>query len=106
MHPSVSGYRGGHAGTKGHMHEVHAHGDGTFHTIAHDGTRTEHPHFGHMVAHLAKHHATDDHMHIHGHEDGFTTHHMVDGKTHGPHHHETMGALKRHVADTMDGEDY
>ena len=46
-----------------------------------------------------------DHMHIHEHEEGYTSHHVHEGKTPvGPHEHATMGALKKHVADCMDGE--
>ncbi len=48
-----------------------------------------------------------DHMHIHGHEGGFTTHHIKeeDGEVEGPHEHASMRDLKRHVADTMDSDD-
>ena len=84
---------------------LHAHGDGTYHTTqGYESGRKEHPSFGHAVAHMAKNHAEGDHMHIEGHEDGYTTHSVHDGKVHGPEEHKTMGELKRHVADCMDGD--
>ena len=94
---------------KGTMITLHAHGDGTYHSTSSswDGDgRTEHPTFGHFVAHAAKLHATGDHMHIHGHDNGFTTHHvMEDGKkVAGPHEHKTVGALKKHVGKVMDND--
>ena len=53
---------------------------------------------------MAKAHPEGDHMWIHGHEDGWTTHSVHDGVPHGPEQHKTMGALKKHVAECMDGE--
>jgi len=45
------------------------------------------------------------HMHVHEHEDGWTSHHVHDGgEPVGPHEHETMPALKKHVGGCMDGE--
>ena len=47
-----------------------------------------------------------DHLHIHGHEDGFTTHHVSDGSAvQGPVEHKTMGAVKKHVAAVMDADE-
>ena len=48
--------------------------------------------------------AKGDHMHVEAHEDGYTTHSAHYGKMHGPHEHKTMGALKKHMGDCMDGE--
>lgn len=82
-----------------------AHGDGTYHTEhGMTGKRMEHPTFGHAAMHMAKMHAEGDHMHIHGHEDGFTTHSVHDGEMHGPEEHSTTGKLKAHVGDCMGGE--
>ena len=42
------------AGADGAGHtELHDHGDGTFHTVTPDGEKTEHPHLGHALAHIA-----------------------------------------------------
>lgn len=46
-----------------------------------------------------------DHFHVHGHEDGFTTHHMPEGGApHGPMEHKTIGAAKQQMAECMNGE--
>ena len=91
-----------------HSHSsIHAHGDGTFHTHppALTGPRMEHAHIGHALAHLAKMHSADDHMHVLGHEDGYTTHHVLEGgAVKGPHEHATMGALKKHMSAVMDND--
>lgn len=105
---------------------LHAHGDGTYHTHTParscDGsctaagaraapweggpTRKDHQSIGHALMHIAKKHAEGDHMHIHGHDDGFTTHHVMEGSpVQGPHDPGTMRELKRHVAETMDSDD-
>lgn len=90
---------------KASHHSVHPHGDGSFHTIDDQGKRVDHEHFGGMAMHLAKHHSSGEHMHIHGHEDGYTTHHVSDdGAVQGPDEHERMGQLKMHVAECMDEE--
>jgi len=103
---------------KGHSVTLTAHGDGTYHTQEmgdqgmfrrEDGKtpgRTEHASFGHAIMHIAKHHGPEgEHMHIHGHEDGFTTHHVPeDGDVEGPDEHPSMRALKAHVGDCMEAE--
>lgn len=88
---------------------IHAHGDGTYHShppgMEHETSmHTHHPHIGHALMHFAKHHSDGDHMHIHGHEDGFTTHSAHDGEAHGPEHHKNISEVKRHMADCLDGE--
>lgn len=86
---------------------LHAHGDGTYHTTSGDyeGERTEHAEIGAALIHLHRLHGQDDAMHIHGHGDGYTTHHTIDGgKVQGPHNHKTIHELKRHIQDAMEGE--
>lgn len=103
---------------KGSSITLHAHGDGTFHTIAHndsyggpmiegrDPRRKEHPSIGHALMHIARMHSTGDQMHILGHDDGYTTHSVKEGgKIKGPSEHTSMRDLKSHVAETMDGDD-
>ena len=45
-----------------------------------------------------------DHMMITAHEDGYTTQSSHDGKMHGPEQHATMGQLRRHVSDCLEGD--
>jgi hypothetical protein len=49
--------------------EIHAHGDGTFHTM-HQGVKMDHPTHGHALIHAAKLHAEEGHKHFHAHHDG------------------------------------
>lgn len=86
---------------------LHDHGDGTFHTEGHDGTREEHPSIGHALVHMGAKHAEGKHMHIHGHESGsHTSHHAhEDGDVNGPHETESAEDLKDHVGQAMGGED-
>lgn len=56
------------------------------------------------VREFLKSHDGGDHMHIEGHEHGYTTHSIHDGKMHGPEEHSNMQALKRHVGHCM-GDD-
>lgn len=94
---AVPAHEAGDAGT-GHT-TLHAHGDGTYHTEHSDGTRTEHPHIGHAVTHMAKtHEPHGTHMHIHHSGGSITSHHSKDGEeTQGPHDHENIEALKDHM---------
>ena len=65
--------------------ELHDHGDGSFHTMMH-GERTEHPHIGHALMHMAHAHMPD-HEHEHHMSDGMEkTVHKVshDGNVEGP----------------------
>src|ERR1700690_884061 len=103
---------------KGHSITLTAHGDGTYHTQdeGHDGPyslesgkrpgRVEHPSIGHALMHIAAKHGTEgDHVHVHAHEDGFTTHHVKDGgKVQGPHESKTLAAVKKHLSDVVDEE--
>lgn len=46
------------------------------------------------------------HMHIHKHEEGYTTHHVgEDGTVEGPHHHPDEAALHEHIGRTLGGEE-
>lgn len=105
------------AEVKGTSVTLHAHGDGSYTTQEHghpqeyshsgkDLGRVEHPSFGHALMHIAKHHGPEgEHMHIHGHAEGYTSHNVKeDGDVEGPHEHERIGALKSHVADCMEEE--
>lgn len=87
---------------------LHEHGDGTYHTEGHDGERTEHPHIGHALMHMAAKHSEGKHMHVHEGEDGeHTTHHVgEDGKVEGPHDHENIEAVKEHLGKFFDEEEH
>ena len=97
----------------GHSVTLVAHGNGTYHTEEHgvpgskpweDGTVTEHPSFGHALMHIAKLHGPPgDHLYTHGHPEGYTTHHVLEGgPVKGPVEHDTVGELKKHVGDCME----
>lgn len=79
---------------------IHSHGDGTHHSVTADGERTEHPHAGHLAAHVAHHHMPEAKHMVHSH-DGIsehTTHHVAeDGETQGPHSHANLEAVKDHL---------
>jgi hypothetical protein len=103
---------------KGSSMELHAHGDGSYHTISKGGGgyypysekggepgRKEHASFGAAVMHMAKHHATGDHFHAQGHDEGFTAHSLKEGgSVKGPTEHETMGSLKKNMASALNDE--
>jgi len=104
---------------KGSSMTLHAHGDGTYHTVSHGGNswggplelgqepgRVDHQSFGHAVMHMATHHGPPgDHMHIHGHDSGFTAHHVLEGgAVKGPEEMRGISALKRHVSRSMEAE--
>ena len=83
------------------IHNVHDHGDGTFHTEHPDGTREEHPDHLHMLAHLG-HKVTDGDKHHIFHHDGISAHsHSIDEagnhEDHGEHNtaDEAKGALDK-----------
>jgi hypothetical protein len=83
------------------IHEVHDHGDGTFHTEHPDGTHEEHPDHLHMLAHLG-HKVTDGDKHHIVHHDGIAAHsHSIDEagnhEDHGEHNtaDEAKGALDK-----------
>ena len=97
---------------------LHAHGDGTFHTfsparggdgISYGGEReqgrVEHKSIGAALMHIAKNHAPNDHVHVEGHEDGFTSHSVREGaRVQGPHDHKNLRELKRSMSQFFDEE--
>lgn len=97
-------------GGGGHT-QLHDHGDGTYHSVTSDGERTEHPHIGHALAHIGRHHEPEGHhshvMHHGGSEDGHTSHHagMSGGAVSGPHDHANLEALKEHMGNFLDEEE-
>lgn len=93
-------------GESGSHSTLHAHGNGEYHLTDDQGNRTEHQSFGHAVMELARRHgpAEADHMHVAANEDGFVTHHVVEGgKVQGPHEHKTVRELKRHISSAICG---
>ena len=83
------------------IHEVHDHGDGTFHTEHPDGTREEHPDHLLMLAHIGNK-VTDGDKHIIFNHDGISAHsHSIDEagnhEDHGEHNtaEEAKGALDK-----------
>ena len=93
--------------TDGGHSELHAHGDGTYHTV-HNGERAEHPSITHATAHLAgKHEPEGKHLHIH--HDGLSassSQAAEGGEVEGPHDHENMEALKEHMGQFLDEEEH
>lgn len=88
---------------------LHAHGDGTYHTMGGgqygDGKRTEHASIGHALMHIAKQHSEGDHMHVHSTDSGVSTHHVMEGgKVQGPHDHENLRSLKQSLSKFIDEE--
>ena len=98
---------GEHEGGGGEHSELHPHGDGSYHSITPGGERTEHPHIGHALVHLGKHHEQGKHMHVHSDGMEHTTHHAEDGgEVQGPHSHENIEALKEHLGQFFNEESH
>ena len=59
-----------------------------------------------IKTHLKAMHAEvgGDHFHLHGGEDGFTSHAMVGGKMTGPKEHATMREAKAQMGSCMDSD--
>jgi hypothetical protein len=93
---------------EGKPHELHAHGDGTYHTVSPEGERTEHPHLGHALMHMAAHHEPGaKHMHVMSDGMDHTTHHVENGgEVQGPHDHENIEAVKEHLGKFFDEEEH
>lgn len=96
---------------KGSSITLHAHGDGTYHTVSdnygpYGSGRKEHPSIGHALMHIAKRHSEGDHFHIHATDDGkLTTHHVSEGeRVQGPHDHKNLRALKQSLTKFLDEE--
>jgi len=105
---------------------LHAHGDGSYHThtparscngdcgeggrggmdyYGSGGPRKDHASIGAALMHMAMKHAEGDHMHIQGHDDGYTSHSVAEGaRVKGPVEHAKMSALKQHVGKVMDDD--
>lgn len=89
----------------GEHSELHAHGDGTYHTMD-GGQKTEHPSLGHALMHMAGKHEPDG-THVHMHHDGMgVKSHMVrdGGQPEGPMDHESGQEAGAHAAQMMDGD--
>ena len=65
---------------------IHRNADGTHHSITAEGERTEHPHPGHLAAHVAHHHMPEA-VHVH---------HSHDGVEHKMHHVGHDGEIAAH----------
>ena len=86
---------------------LHDNGDGSYRSEASDGTSMDHPTLGHMLMHVANHHAPDSkHMHIE-HDGMAPKSHQVgeDGEPEGPHDHANMEALKQHMDQFLSEEE-
>ena len=93
------------ANTQGSYTTLHAHGNGTYHSVSQAGKRIEHPSIGHALSHLAKVHSDGDHVHVLGHETGYTSHHVLEGgKVQGPHEHKNLAQLKKSMGQFLDEE--
>lgn len=103
MHQGPSAESG--AGESHGHTELHDHGDGTFHSVTSDGRHTEHPHIGHAVVHIAKHHEADGaHSHVHHHDGGHTSHHAKEGgEITGPHEHDDLEGVKQSMEEATGG---
>jgi hypothetical protein len=91
-------------GMEGGVHTtLHDHGDGTFHTEGHDGSREEHPHIGHALVHMGAKHSEGVHMHVHHDGMGMTSHHHMGGggQPEGPHEHASADEAADHMKMVM-----
>ena len=80
------------------IHEVHDHGDGTFHTIHPDGSREEHPDHLHMLASLGHNITGGDKHHI-VHHDGISAHsHSISEDGQHEDHGEATSPEESHSA--------
>ena len=89
----------------GDAHELHDHGDGTFHTV-HQGEKVEHESLGHALIHMASKHAEDGHSHFHGHHDGMTHHSHSAKSGEEPEHRESddVQGMHDHLDEAMGTE--
>lgn len=79
---------------------LHDHGDGTFHTVSHDGAEEQHPSIGHALMHMASQHSEGKHVHIH-HDSGgrISSHHVGHmGGVEGPQEHGSADEAGQHAA--------
>lgn len=86
---------------------LHDHGDGTFHTEA-KGEKTEHPHIGHALMHMAGKHSTGKHFHAHHDGASIKSHSSDHGMTEGPNEHgsadEAADSMRASMGDGAQGE--
>lgn len=89
----------------GDAHELHDHGDGTFHTV-HQGEQTDHESLGHALIHMAGKHAEEGHTHFHGHHDGemHHSHHVHAGGEAESREHDGVDGMHEHMDEAMQGE--
>jgi hypothetical protein len=87
----------------GDAHELHDHGDGTFHTV-HEGEKTEHETLGHALIHMAGKHAEEGHTHFHGHHDGMMhrSHSVKAGGEPESQDHEDAQGMHDHMSEAME----
>jgi hypothetical protein len=88
----------------GDSHELHDHGDGSFHTV-HQGEQVEHESLGHALIHMAKTHAEEGHKHFHAHHDGMSmkSHSASAGEEPESREHEDVGGAHQHMDEAMEG---
>lgn len=86
----------------GDAHELHDHGDGTFHTV-HQGEKVEHESLGHALIHMAGKHAEEGHTHFHGHHDGMVhkSHAVRSGGEPESREHEDVQGMHDHMDEAM-----
>ena len=85
---------------------LHDHGDGTFHTESEDGERTEHPHIGHALMHMAGKH--DGGMHHMTSSDGMgdmKSHSTMGGEVDGPHDYQNIEQAKNALSQFFNEEE-
>jgi hypothetical protein len=88
--------------------EVHAHGDGTFHTSHPVHGEIQHETIGHMHAHLSSVHGKPNEKHFHAHNDGESAHsHSVETggePEHQDHEVSDNQAMTDHLQQAMGDE--
>jgi hypothetical protein len=65
--------------------------EGYYETEHNGGVKSHGEHLGKALMHVAKKMEPEsDHLHVEASEHGMVQHGVVEGKTHGPHEHESM----------------
>lgn len=91
----------GQGGEQVGVHEIHDHGDGSFHTQHPDGTREEHPHHMAAMAHVG-HKITGGDKHHVVHHDGMSAHsHSIheDGQHEDHGEEDPQGSLSKFLGE-------
>ena len=88
----------------GDAHELHDHGDGTFHTV-HEGEQTDHESLGHALIHMASKHAGEGESHFHAHSDGMAhhSHSAKSGEEPESREHDSLDGAHQHMDEAMEG---